>query len=68
VQLIPYGSKSLQKQFRISTRKEKERKICFQNIIPICVSPPCCGTFDVPPHYLPTDQQGLWITIQQYVC
>jgi hypothetical protein len=43
----------------LNSREEKKRKSCFQNIIPVCVSPPCCGTFDVPPHYLPTDQQRL---------
>jgi hypothetical protein len=53
---------------QFSGRKEKERKNCFKNIIPICISPPCCGTFDVPPHYLPTDQQGLSIKIEQCRC
>jgi len=47
---------------KLETRGRKEQN-CFQNIVPICVSPPCCGTFYVLPHCLPTDQQGLCIRI-----
>jgi len=50
--------------WKFQKRRGRKEQNCFQNIVPICVSPPCCGTFYVLPHCLPTDQRGLCIRIE----